>query len=108
MDYGDRRLGHTPPGPRALYVKIKRRFNGANNGEIFLSHRDVAIALHVHRNTVGRWFKISEVRGFIHMTRAPHLGPSGIGRASTWALAEERTVDGDKATLAFKKFKTPE
>jgi len=96
-----------PPGPRALYIELKRRFNGTNNGDIFLSHRDAAIALHVHRNTVGPWFKTLEERGFIHMTRAPHLGPSGIGRASTWALAEWRTVDGGKASMAFKKWKIP-
>lgn len=95
------------PGPRALYLELKRRYNGANNGEIFLSHRDAAIALDVHRNTVGPWFRKLEERGFIHMTRAPHLGPSGIGRASTWALAEARTIDGDKASMAFKKWKIP-
>tara|TARA_R110002012_G_scaffold319293_2_gene539327 strand:+ start:2482 stop:2871 length:390 start_codon:yes stop_codon:yes gene_type:complete len=96
-----------PPGPRALYIELKRRYNGANNGEIFLSHRDAAIALHVHRNTVGPWFKMLEERGFIHLTRAPHLGPSGVGRASTWALAEASTIDGSRASLAFKKWKTP-
>lgn len=96
-----------PPGPRALYLELKRRFNGNNNGEIFLSHRDAAIALNVHRNTVGPWFKDLEARGLIHMTRAPHLGPSGVGRASTWALAEARTLDGGKASMAFKKWKTP-
>jgi hypothetical protein len=96
-----------PVGPRALYVELKRRYNGANNGDILLSHRDAAISLHVHRNTVGPWFKVLEERGFIYMTRAPHLGPSGIGRASTWALAEARTMDGGKAQLTFKKFKIP-
>ena len=29
-------------GPRALYVELKRFFNGSNNGAIFLSHRDAA------------------------------------------------------------------
>ena len=83
------------------------QYNGNNNGEIFLSHRDAAIALHVHRNTVGPWFKLLEERGFIHLTRAPHLGPSGVGRASTWALAEARTMDGGKASMAFKKWRIP-
>ncbi len=95
-----------PPGPRALYIELKRRFNGTNNGDIYLSHRDAAAALAVHRNTVGPWFNILEERGFIRMTRAPHLGPVGVGRSSTWALAEERTADG-AASLAFKKFRTP-
>lgn len=96
-----------PPGPRALYIEIKRRFNGSNNGEIFLSHRDAAEALAVHRNTVGPWFKMLEDRGFIFMTRGPHLGTSGIGQASIWGLSEEPTPDGKPAQKTFMKFKSP-
>lgn len=99
--------GTMPSGPRALYIEIKRRYNGGNNGTIYLSHRDAATALAAHRNTVGGWFKELERRGFIVMTRAPHLGPSGVGRSSTWALTEFPTIDGHRPTLAFKKFKTP-
>ena len=32
------------PGPRALYVELKRRYNGVNNGSIYLSHRDASKA----------------------------------------------------------------
>ncbi|MCI5040687.1 MAG: hypothetical protein MRY81_13495, partial [Donghicola eburneus] len=63
------------PGPRALYVELKRRFNGSNNGEIFLSHRDAAKALNVHPNTVGGYYQALEEHGFIRMTTGPHLGP---------------------------------
>ncbi|MFC4667776.1 hypothetical protein ACFO5X_04355 [Seohaeicola nanhaiensis] len=93
-----------PPGPRALYIELKRRFNGRNNGDIFLSHRDAAAALNVHRNTVGPWFRELERRGFIYMTRGPHLGPSGIGQASVWALGEEATQDGRSARRDFMRW----
>ena len=96
-----------PPGPRALYVELKRLYNGHNNGAIFLSHRDAAKALNVHRNTVGGWFKALEERGFIVMTKGPYLGPSGVGIASTWALTELATNDGQRATNVFKKWKNP-
>ena len=76
------------PGPRALYVELKRRFYGNNNGRIILSHREAAQLLNVHRNTVGAWFEALEERGFISMTRAPHLGPSGIGQSAHWSLLE--------------------
>lgn len=89
------------PGPRALYIELKRRFNGKNNGQIFLSHRDAAEALSVHRNTVGPWFRELEARGFIRLTVGPHLGPSGIGEASVWALEELPTHDGKPAGKAF-------
>lgn len=94
-----------PPGPRALYVELKRRYNGANNGRIILSHRDAARALNVHRNTVGPWFRELEERGFIAMAQAPHLGPSGIGKASVWALGEAATSDGKPAEKRFMSWR---
>jgi hypothetical protein len=72
-----------------------------------LSHRSAAVTLHDHPNTVGPWFKVLEERGFIHLTRAQPLGPSGIGRASTWVLAEAPFMDGGKASLAFTKWRVP-
>ena len=89
------------PGPRALYVELKRRYNGSNNGQVFLSHRGAAKALNVHRNTVAPMFRELERRGFIRLMVAPHLGPSGIGEASVWALEEVPTQDGKPAGKAF-------
>ena len=89
------------PGPRALYLELKRRFNGRNNGRILLSHRDAAKALNVHRNTVGPWFQELQDRGFIRMTQAPHLGPSGVGQTSHWALEEEPCADMKTAPKRF-------
>ncbi|EEX15851.1 conserved hypothetical protein [Citreicella sp. SE45] len=89
------------PGPRALYVELKRRFTGSNNGEIFLSYRDAAKLLNVHFNTVGAYFAALEDHGFIRMTVGPHLGPSGIGQAAKWALEEMPTQDGRPATKGF-------
>ena len=92
------------PGARALYIELKRRFNGSNNGQIFLSHRDAAQALNVHRNTVGKFFRELEQRGFIRLTVGPHLGPSGIGQASVWALEELPTQDGKPPGKAFLRW----
>jgi hypothetical protein len=41
-----------------------------------------------HRNTVGPWFDALKERGFIRMSRAPGLGPPGVGQTSHWALGE--------------------
>lgn len=92
------------PGPRALYIEVKRRFNGSNNGEISLSHREAAKALNVNKNTVSAYFDELVERGFIRMTVGPHLGPSGIGQASKWALEEEATKDGKPAGKAFMRW----
>jgi hypothetical protein len=93
------------PGPRALYIELKRRFNGSNNGQIVFSHRCAAEALNVHRNTVGPWFSELQKRGFICMTQAPYLGPSGIGKASVWALEELPTSNGKPADKAFMRWR---
>ena len=92
------------PAPRALYIELKRRFNGSNNGAIILSHRDAAKALNVHRNTIGGLFDTLQERGFITMTHAPYLGPSGIGRASVWALEELPLRKGVPATRRFARW----
>lgn len=84
-----------------LYIELKRRFNGGNNGRIILSHRDAALALGVHRNTVGPWFEALQEHGFIRMTRAPCLGPPGIGQTSHRALEELPTDDMKPAPKAF-------
>lgn len=96
--------GTLKPGPRALYIELKRRFNGGNNGRIVLSHREAAEALNVHRNTVGGWFKELEERGFIFTTQAPYLGPSGVGQAAHWALQELPTVGEEKPRFGFRKW----
>lgn len=96
------------PGPRALYIELRRRFNGSNNGDLFLSHRDAALALNVNRNTATAYFAELEERGFIRLTVGPHLGPSGIGVASKWALEDEATRDGKSAGKAFMRWRPPE
>ena len=93
------------PGPRSLYVEIKRRYYGDNNGRIYLSHRDAAAALNVNRNTVGAWFQILQERGFIRLTHAPYLGPSGIGKASVWALEELPLDDAKPARKSFMSWR---
>jgi DNA-binding transcriptional MocR family regulator len=89
-----------PTGPRSLYIELKRLFNGNNNGEIFLSHRDAAKALNVGRDTAGGYFRILIERGFIVVTRGHCLGPEGIGQSAHYRLTEEAC----KSTPATKEF----
>ena len=92
------------PGPRALYIELKRKFNGRNNGRIFMSHREAASKLNVHRNTVGAWFKALEERGIIRMEQGHHLGSDGYGKAAQWALCEMPTHDGKPADHSLKRW----
>ncbi len=92
------------PGPRALYVELKRRFNGSNNGELFLSHRDAAILLNVGRDTVGRYYPELQSAGFLQQTAGHCLGPSGKGQSAKWALTEH-PLNGAPATKEFIKWR---
>ena len=77
-----------------------------NNGQILLSYREAAKLLNVSHNTVGRWFKELERRGFIVCMQL-HLGSSGVGKTSHWRLTELTTPDGKAATNEFRKWKAP-
>jgi len=92
------------PGPRALYIELKRQFKGGNNGEIFLSQRDAAKALNVGRDTVAGYFAGLIDHGFIIETRGHCLGPAGIGQSATYALTEE-PLSGTPATKNFMSWK---
>jgi DNA-binding transcriptional MocR family regulator len=76
------------PGPRVLYVELKRKFTGSNNGSIFMSQRDAAIALNVTKDTVTGYFKALEKVGLIQVTNEGKIGPSGIGTSPTWQIME--------------------
>jgi len=95
------------PGPRALYVELKRRFNGSNNGDVFLSHRDAAKAMGVNKGTVGKYFAELRERGFIAVTQGHCLGSSGQGQADLYALTELpiATAPATKDFRAWKKQK---
>lgn len=94
------------PGPRVLYIELKRRYTGSNNGRITLSYREAAELMGVHRNTVGPWFKKLEARGFIVRTQAPYLGPSGVGQTSHWLLTEIPGQDMKAASKTFASWRS--
>ena len=88
------------PGPRAIYIELKRQFNGHNNGEIFLSQRIAGNAANIGRDTVGKYLTELVAKGFIVKTMGHHLGPAGVGQAAKWALTE-LPLNGAPATKEF-------
>ena len=72
---------------RALYVELAQRYNGFNNGEISMSVREAARALHIAKDTATRTFHELEEKGFIKR----HVCGSfnwKLRHASTWILTE--------------------
>lgn len=74
-------------GPRQLLVELYSLFNGQNNGELFLSVRRAAARLSVAPNTVNRWFRDLEDRGFIRPNQRGGFTRKS-SEATTWILTE--------------------
>lgn len=91
------------PGSRAIYVELKRQFNGYNNGDIFLSQRIAGKAVNIGRDTVRKYLAELATKGFIVKTTGHCLGPAGVGQAAKWALTELQ-MDGKPATKEFMKW----
>lgn len=78
---------HASLGARCLLLELVRRWNGGNNGEIFLSVREAADLLQVHRNTVVRLFHELDQLGFTAITSIGHFkvkGGPATARRLTW------------------------
>lgn len=77
---------------RSLYIELKQRYNGYNNGEISLSHREAAAALNCSDKPIRDAFKGLTEKGFIRVAQVGSFhwkaggGPSG--RSTRWILTE--------------------
>jgi hypothetical protein len=75
------------PASRALLIELYALYNGANNGQLFLSVRDGAQRINVAPNTVVKAFRQLEANGFIRP--AVKGGFTCKHRhATTWVLSE--------------------
>jgi hypothetical protein len=55
------------PESQALWLHVRRRYNGNNNGDIPLSCREAAQLLNVSKNTAAKSFQQLENSGFIRL-----------------------------------------
>lgn len=68
-----------------LLVHLAKFENGSNNGEIFLSERDAALAIGVSKRTAGKVFDELETHGFIAVMVKGHFVVKH-GPATQWRL----------------------
>lgn len=59
---------HLSANARAVYVDLKRRYNGTNNGAIAYSSRDAGAALNAHHATGARALIELQDHGFVAIT----------------------------------------
>ena len=95
----------TSPQERALYIEVRRRFNGRNNGRIGLSVREGAELCRMNRDTVSKGFKALEEKGFLET-----VTPGGFSRkvrhSTEWRLTTDRCdVTGQPPSKAFMRWR---
>lgn len=89
------------PIERCIYLEVKKRFNGVNNGEIGLGAREAGNAINVGRSTANRALKRLVALGFIEAAKL-----SGFNRkdrvATEWLLTEYKNdITGELAKKTF-------
>ena len=86
-----------------VWVELHTRFNGTNNGSLFLSHKDAADALGLGKSTVQRAFRELETKRFIVLVTRGRL--SGR-KASVWQLTDCK-MEGNHASNAWQQWRYP-
>ena len=93
---------------RSLYLELKQRYNGYNNGDIALSHREAQAALNCSNKPVIEAFKGLVSKGFIRAAQVGSFhwkkeGGAG-GRSTRWILTEYGTDYPEKSISPERTF----
>ncbi|AVA21588.1 hypothetical protein [Rhizobium sp. NXC24] len=77
---------------RCLYMELKQRYNGQNNGDIPLSHREAEALLNCSNKPIASAFIGLMEKGFIRVSQAGSFhwkeNKEPGGRATRWILTE--------------------
>lgn len=92
------------PNARAVYLELKWRYDGMNNGRIGLGERELSTELHIGRDTARRALNELIEKGFLKKAKAS--GFSVKHRAATeWLLTEYPCdVTGELPTKEFTRW----
>ena len=86
-----------------VFLELRTRFHGANNGQLILSLDEAARLLGLGKATVQRALVELQDKGFVICTRKGQW----YGRlASTWATTD-KPVDGSSAVQSWKTWRAP-
>ena len=88
------------PISKAVYIELRRRYNGLNNGKISLSLSDAAHILKASKSTISTALNQLEAHGFIKLIKKGYF----TGRmASEYALTDEQ-LDGYPPTREWRRW----
>lgn len=78
------------PASMKLYLELRSRYHGSNNGELSLSYADARKLLGIGRSTIQKAFNELEVKGFTELVTEGHW----YGRkAAEWRVTDCRHID---------------
>ena len=90
------------PISQSVYIELRRRFNGSNNGRISLSLAEAAQILKASKSSISTALKQLETHGFIKLIKKGYF----TGRmASEYALTDEQ-LDGYPPTREWKQWQS--
>ena len=95
------------PGECRLYIEIKRRYNTYNNGDIGLGVREAAAEIGVNKDTVSKWFRGLQRKGFIQVSTRGTFDHRKNRKATTWILTEYPLEGQVRGTKEFMNWKSP-
>jgi DNA-binding transcriptional MocR family regulator len=84
-----------------VWIELRTRFHGGNNGRLTLSLEEAARLLHIGKATAARAFRELETKGFIKLKKRGRW----YGRLATeWAVTD-KGVNGEAATNDWKRWR---
>ena len=90
------------PVARVVYIELKRRYTGSNNGRISYAVREATAGLGISKSTAGRALAVLTDRGFIISSRKGTFDRK-TRHASEWVLTEyPPDIDFDIGNVVYK------
>ena len=86
-----------------IYVELRSRYHGGNNGKLTLSMDEAARLLGVSKSTVQSGIAELIDKGFVKMTKRGHW----YGRKATEYAVTDRRLDGRPATYDWRQWTRP-
>ena len=86
-----------------VYFELRRRFNGRNNGEIFLSRSEACRLLNIGNGSAQGAFKRLEEYGFIKVSKRGGF----MGRQANQYILTEKSYKGNPPTNDWRRWQPP-
>tara|TARA_R110002072_G_scaffold20102_1_gene73664 strand:- start:3426 stop:4019 length:594 start_codon:yes stop_codon:yes gene_type:complete len=84
-----------------VWVELRCRYNGANNGRVSLSYQNAADLLHMGKSTVTRAFGELRDKGFVKLRRQGQW----YGRLAAEYVLTDQSFEGNKPTRDWQSWK---